>query len=362
LLQLGVAVPLYFCGLSLIFLLFATNGKDTVFIERKVEPAIHAVVWLFALSSSIVSLALGLFNSQGQFCYIEPSPYDCDQERFGECTRGELANTFIWIFSVAPVLLSLLVTAALMAALYYSVWKQEQSFKARYGDAWNGNPKRLREVRTQAFRFMFGFFMTWMWTAFLIFLEPFPIFGGVHGSSFWLDVPSTFTIGLQGFFNFAVYIRSPLKNTRSKNPDKDWISCLWETIVNEPDTTPMARRRSSVRRSYMLGSRDNSGSSGRLSISSSLDCISGSFRNALKSYVGTPSRNSNSSSSTSPGEEAATPIPASTMSSNVAECLPDSMGGENNIDSFDSAANSAASNSHHDPEDLTNEVDEEENR
>ena len=246
--QLGMAVPMYYCGLSLVFLLYVTKGKGIRFVEKWIEPIVHVLVWTVALSTAIAGLVTELYNSNGQFCYIEPYPYNCDFEQYVDCTRGEDATTFLYVFGAGLVAVPYFGTTILMTALYYAVWDQDRKLRKRYGDLWNGNMDRLKKIKIQAFLYIGGFFVVWIWTSIRLILEMLGI-----ESPFWLEAVATFTLPLQGFFNFMIFVRQPIARTHKDHPER---SCIWVVLSaikdypfaeTEQQSRNASRRRSSIR-------------------------------------------------------------------------------------------------------------------
>jgi hypothetical protein len=94
--QLGIAAtPLYNCALAYFYLMKIIYGWN----DRKllvIEPFLHAIPVLFALTTAIAGLVLKLYNPDhlGSMCWINEYPTYCSTNL--TCERGEGAKGYRW--------------------------------------------------------------------------------------------------------------------------------------------------------------------------------------------------------------------------------------------------------------------------
>ena len=106
-LMLGVAVPIYNACLSLYYYLVIRRGLSEETLQRRVEPAMHAVAFVWGMGTAVAALWLQLYNDANLWCWIAPLPEDClDSWRYGDagnCERGDNAWIYRWAFYFAPL-------------------------------------------------------------------------------------------------------------------------------------------------------------------------------------------------------------------------------------------------------------------
>jgi hypothetical protein len=103
-LTLSVAVPIYNAMLSLYYVLVINYQCSDTTLEKRVEPAMHAVAGVWAFFTALYSASTGLLNNANLWCWIAPLPQGCkDSFRYGDeadCIRGDNWWIYQWAVSV----------------------------------------------------------------------------------------------------------------------------------------------------------------------------------------------------------------------------------------------------------------------
>ena len=116
LLQLGISAGPCFNTLyayfSLLMLRYRWRDQDL----QRMEPYIHATIWIGSVGLATFPIFLELYNPFGQVCWVEAYPLDCEGD---ECERGGHARPYSIALSIFPVWLCI----GLAAVCLYLIWK-----------------------------------------------------------------------------------------------------------------------------------------------------------------------------------------------------------------------------------------------
>ena len=158
-LQIALAVPLYYCSLSL-YSYVAVKCDFDVSKYGWMEKWIHIGVHLFPVGSAIWLLAVDAFNPTGAYlCWIASVPLECGDDNGVECERGpQNIDLLAWIFAGLPSFFFYLFPTAVMIALYVHVRRRQRMTRAS-GTATLWNPRR---VAYQAFWYLLGIYWTYI--------------------------------------------------------------------------------------------------------------------------------------------------------------------------------------------------------
>lgn len=72
--QANIASPIYNFMLSVYFLLVIKHNRNERHVRDRVEPIMQGITIVFALGTSVVCLAMGLFNDSSLWCWINAAP------------------------------------------------------------------------------------------------------------------------------------------------------------------------------------------------------------------------------------------------------------------------------------------------
>jgi hypothetical protein len=207
-LQLAIGAPLFNASLGLYYaLLIRRKWTDKMLV--RIEKWVHAIIWSWAIGTSIILLPLGQYNQIGQVCWIIGDPIDCGDSTNQSnpdvpCERGDHA----WLYGVFTFYGPLWVCVACCTVCMYLVYKEvretiyrvrQHSFDARASR--NIGRTEVDAVVIQVVLYTLSFFITWL---------PSTLWSVAHWfrfAAFWLDFLSAFCEPLQGFWNFLIFIR-----------------------------------------------------------------------------------------------------------------------------------------------------------
>ena len=117
LLQIAIGAPLYNGALVLNYLLVIKYKWSNAQL-LKLEPYLHAFIWIWCLGTSIVLLALHLLNFIGPVCWVADPP-----ECFGDSPPSSCGNAkiFATAFFCVPLWIAILMTIYALMNIYFSV-------------------------------------------------------------------------------------------------------------------------------------------------------------------------------------------------------------------------------------------------
>ena len=247
--QMGFGVPIYNAMLCIFFLMVIIFEQNTATIQNRYEWIFHLCAGGFALSSAVTGAVMKLYNPNGTFCWIGPGPYNCKYVEWLDCTSGEDAERFQWMFAGYPLIASLILIFVTMAWIYISVWYRGFVMKQRYGNSNSSAADLSRQTAIQASLFVLALLMTYGWGFTIQLLQT-----QEKKQGFWLHATNAFFMPLQGFWNFFIFIRLTYAKERRTNPEKSWFWALGQAVQKESIhyTFPRENRRMRRRLSQNL--------------------------------------------------------------------------------------------------------------
>jgi hypothetical protein len=159
--QLGIGTVIYNACLAIYYLLVIRYGWKNQYIAKRVEPWMHFVAVVFALSTGVAGLALDLFNAAGYSCFIAAYPPSCTQSYKNKgptnCMHGDNASIYQIAFWLAPACFVIFLLAVSMFLVYWKIRTIETgSFR------FQSQPRRMQKrFALQAFMYVGAMFITW---------------------------------------------------------------------------------------------------------------------------------------------------------------------------------------------------------
>ncbi|GFH52379.1 hypothetical protein CTEN210_08855 [Chaetoceros tenuissimus] len=126
------ASQLYNCSLCMYYLIIIKYNKKDAYIQKFVEPWLHAVPILISLIGGITIAAKTAFNAGYTNCSIGDDPPGCASSDLLECKRGRDAKTLFLVFATIPYITVPCVIALTMGIMYYTARQNEKKMKG-YG-------------------------------------------------------------------------------------------------------------------------------------------------------------------------------------------------------------------------------------
>lgn len=216
----------YMCSLNLFYL--AQTKFSGTYIAKRIEPWLHLVPILMALSGGIIAVATdGIYANDGGVCsYIAIAPPHCEGYEDGEipegfedpCRPGGL--TLIFNLMGLFIILTPVVIGVSLVLIFVSV---------KGGCSRSPDGQELAHshaVLYKAAAYTVGYFLTWSW---------FMIFGAVTGAGgvlprfffffWWFFQP------LQGLWTFLIYMHPRvLKARRSSERSTSWCCAFADAL------------------------------------------------------------------------------------------------------------------------------------
>jgi hypothetical protein len=132
--QWGFGCFAYGAWLSVYYMMTIRYNVQEAFLARRVEPVIHASVFLLYFGSALIASILGLINPTSHAaCWIMPYPLPCSVVDSIPCVRGENYRVAIlWMvlvpstISVATILICLALVAGAVLQQRSAIRKQEE--------------------------------------------------------------------------------------------------------------------------------------------------------------------------------------------------------------------------------------------
>jgi hypothetical protein len=241
--QLGEAVPFYFCSLIIYYYLAIRLGLQEKAIRVHWEKYLHIVPVGFAFGSAMAGLFLGLYNTAGSWCWIAPLPWNCLRDPDVHCVRGQHAKSFQFVFSFVPMWVCALVVLLCLARIYACVRHHEIKSR-RYrnihvengseidDDAVHGNCfqricgwdhcPQTGQVASQALYYVAAFYFAY---SFGTLNRLITLFSTSKEPVVAVQLLQAFFQPLQGVFNFLIYRRPTYLRLR-KNEQLSRFSAL----------------------------------------------------------------------------------------------------------------------------------------
>ena len=218
--QLGFGVPVYNSCLCIYYALTIVHGMEDDTIRKYIEVFFHVTSLGFAYGTAISGLILDMYHTKGSFCWIEPSPYKCQQS--DSCDRGQHSKEFTWAVAGWPLIISFCLVLMAMSIICISQCRQVARQKRQQGSSTltTSSPQApttsttaatrlLKEVTIQASLFVVALFFTYIWGFTATCLR----FVGIN-APFWLRALNRFANPSQGFWNFLIFLRPTYQRLR----------------------------------------------------------------------------------------------------------------------------------------------------
>jgi hypothetical protein len=231
LLQIAIGAPLYNGCLVLNYLLVIKYKWSNAQL-LKLEPYLHALIWIWCLGTSIVLLALHLLNFIGPVCWVADPP-----ECFGDYPPSSCGNAkiFATAFFCVPLWITILTTVYALMNIYFSVRSTTRKM-SKYGQmhSMRRSSRNVKEVASRAVMYSVAFVITWtastIWSVSQFF----------HYYPFWVSYLWTLFEPMQGFWNFLIFIHNRPQSLRKI---KKLLPCgLWQPEPGSGSSTGSWRR------------------------------------------------------------------------------------------------------------------------
>lgn len=218
--QMGFSSLLYSVFLSFYFMMTIRFGVKEQKFARTYEPWLHSFMAGFPFVTSLTGFGLDAYNEVeiGIGCFLKDWPAGCNDNDEVEC----YSDTLAWASAGWFVVLTFPCLAVMNLIIYFHVRAQMQRGMRRSLHREN-QLKRIRQVATQAFLYVFAFSTTYFWTTLLRIIEsqdvlterdlyPFLVIQAVL-------LPST------GIFNIFIFLRPKYLSVRSQHPETSswWV-------------------------------------------------------------------------------------------------------------------------------------------
>lgn len=293
--QLGEAVPFYFCSLIVYYYLAIRCGMNEKAIRDHWEIYLHVVPVGFAFGSALAALFLGLYNNAGSWCWIAPLPLNCLKDPGVTCVRGRHAQLFQFLFSFVPMWICALVVLICLGRIYCNVRHQEIKSR-RYRHiriengaevdcdlepghylerlcGWHHCPKSS-QVASQAVYYVAAFYFSY---SFGTLNRLIAYFSSSQQSVFGVQLLQVLFQPLQGVFNFLIYRRPTYLRLRKKNNMSRVMAllsiCRWSCLDHGPQSSHSLFSQQSVQ-TPSRQERDDKSSSTEPYVELELQCTS----------------------------------------------------------------------------------------
>lgn len=250
-------ISLFYSGFLVLHFLVCTLSRQRYSsnsgrhnIER-FEPLLHTVPWLFVTTTTFAGLFMGLYNPSPLSigCWIAPSPFGCQDDPDIECTRGQNAEVYRWVFGGMFIVPIMSIVTVSMITIYCSVSSQINRMNRLYSFERTSRsfhmtqqsrappvsrtqqPSRndnLKEIGMQGLLYCASVIMVYMWTGTGKILEN----AGKQGSRFFpICFLAQIFLPLQGFFNYVIYTRPLFQGLRREHPDESRLR-TWARVYH----------------------------------------------------------------------------------------------------------------------------------
>jgi hypothetical protein len=304
--QLGSASFVYSQMLMFYFVLVIKYNVTSKFLETRIEPIMHSIPIGFHGFTSLLGLALDVFNPSGVSCWVGGSPTGCEDDPEVECERGgnSVAIFGKWLVAFPFLFWSgwAIVWTILIAVTVYQQnrtrfqyqfgWSNtfamqttetnnqtntttintrssriknrmsisygyaRRESQSRLTDSGKGQTK-LRQAITQAFLYGIWYINFTIWSCLNL---AFSLAGrerDVLGKHFWLTAIALTLFPSQGLFNFVIYIRPTYLNIRETFPQQGRWFAVKESVWRPFATSQERARAASNNYNSSSGFRNN---------------------------------------------------------------------------------------------------------
>ena len=121
-----IASPMFSTAVAYFYVLLVRYGYPDEALQ-KIEPWVHSILWLVALSIAVVPLPLGMYNNLFETCWIAEYPVDCNVDNSVlvsnnvKCERGIGASDYAHVLALIPLWPCIFMSTFIMLILYCSV-------------------------------------------------------------------------------------------------------------------------------------------------------------------------------------------------------------------------------------------------
>uniref|UniRef100_A0A7S4T4Q0 G-protein coupled receptors family 1 profile domain-containing protein n=1 Tax=Ditylum brightwellii TaxID=49249 RepID=A0A7S4T4Q0_9STRA len=223
--QFVPSTAIYNACLALYYLGTIKYGfRDSSQQIQRLEKFCHYFATAFAIVTGAVCIALDLFRPAFVHCWIYEAPIGCSKDPTVECDNDpHLALAFGWAFYYVPVwICGFGIATGAMFLVYLHVRNQEKrtlkyaaSAMPLPSDAGDHKPRLVitNRVATQGLWYLAAFYITWFFATVSTILENLGLY------QYWVLVILAFTLPLQGFLNWIIYIRPRFISYRAKHAE-----------------------------------------------------------------------------------------------------------------------------------------------
>lgn len=222
--QLQVLSPVYNGVLALYYLLvvkFQWNEQRV----KAVEPLLHAVPLVFAISTAILGAVWDIYGSVEWLCWVDS-------------THSEYYVALRWIFLFAPVWICWTLVTLVMVSLYLAMRDLERA-NQRYilpdnRDHHHHHTKheKSRQIAVQGMLYVLAFYTSWFFPSIQRILNLLN-----KPSNFALQMLDTSLLPLQGLLNALIYVRPRYLRLHRQHPDLSRWQLLRATYQNNQATS-----------------------------------------------------------------------------------------------------------------------------
>jgi len=255
--QFAVATPIYNLSLGTYYLLVVNHGWTDREMKKWIDFGFHWVPWAYAITTATFGLHQHLYGQVAWTCWINPDP--------GHHFSQRQILEYQWLL-FAPVW----ICTGLLAIIFYCLYRKMRLLKHKMqrhafhaGSDAEDPPfstdastetsllkrrrtaKRMSAIKSasqshkiaqQGMWFAGCLFMTWLFPTISRIIGIVQFHKGTQHSFFWIQFLDTTLIPLQGFLNYAVYLRPKVLEYRTSHPDESWLA-TFKNVVLERDTT-----------------------------------------------------------------------------------------------------------------------------
>eukprot|EP00562_Extubocellulus_spinifer_P015430 CAMPEP_0178568290 /NCGR_PEP_ID=MMETSP0697-20121206/15814_1 /TAXON_ID=265572 /ORGANISM="Extubocellulus spinifer, Strain CCMP396" /LENGTH=434 /DNA_ID=CAMNT_0020202349 /DNA_START=261 /DNA_END=1565 /DNA_ORIENTATION=- len=227
----------YYVALSFYYLLRIRYSVKDSFFGKRIEPWIHAFMFLYPLTTTIVGLSLGVFGYQPAInvCWVVPNDR-CDQR----CLQ-----IIIWLFGGIFFVSSFFIVILNNLLIYCYVRTARNKSQRLSTLSTNENASRINVVAVQAFLYVLVFLLTYTWSLILRFMvvvrstaNPYPV-----------QILRALFLPLMGAGNLLVYVRPRYLQVRTIEPGRSRLSAFVLVVLHDSDRRKSSRSSRSLRRS-----------------------------------------------------------------------------------------------------------------
>lgn len=124
--------PFYNCMLNLYYLCVIKLNYSTEYIAQKIEPFMHIVPMLYALSVAGIALSKKYINTNRGICFLNTSPDFCVTTPGLDCDRGDKNLVYVAVVAMGVPLSVCFVTIIVSWVLIYRTVREQETKMKRY--------------------------------------------------------------------------------------------------------------------------------------------------------------------------------------------------------------------------------------